>query len=147
LPTERDGESGEGMPNFLEQVNRTVVSAEVLGEAIKMHAAMPAEDRPVEVRAIRLFELLDKKKLGRDRAALALAIDFRLTALARLHDKDVLRGWSMPGNEPGVEFIHADLVLAAAEEPVIEDAAGQVAFDPKSFRRRLLANAETRGRA
>jgi hypothetical protein len=81
------------MPNFLEQVNRTVVSAELLGEAIKMHAAMPAEDRPVfEVRAIRLFELLDKKKLGKDRAALALAIDFRLTALARLHDKEVLRG-------------------------------------------------------
>jgi hypothetical protein len=53
----------------------------------------------------------------------------------------------MPGNEPGEEFIHADLVQAAAEEPVIEDVAGQVAFDPKSFRRRLLANAETRGRA
>ena len=142
-------EAGRGaMPGFLENVNRTTVSAELLGEVLNMHAAMPAEDRAVfEARAVRLFELLDRKGFGKDRGALAVAIDFRLTALARLQKDEALRGWSMPGGEPGMDYIHADLVKAAAEEPVIEDAAGQAAFDAESFRRRVLANAKTRGRA
>jgi hypothetical protein len=136
------------MTSFLERVNRTSVSASLLGEVIEMHSAMSAEDRPVfEVRVIRLFELLDRKGLTQDRGALATAIDFRLTALARLQSDDPVRGWSMPGGEPGVQFIHADLVKAAAEEPMIEDAAGQAAFDAESFRRRVLANAEARGHA
>jgi hypothetical protein len=136
------------MSSFLRQVNRTAVSAELLGEVLKMHAEMPAEDRPVfEARAVRLFELLDRKGLDRNRGSLAIAIDFRLTALARLHSDKILRGWSMPGTEPGMDYVHGDLVKAAAEEPLIEDAQGQATFDVESFRRRVLANADTRGRA
>lgn len=136
------------MSSFLANVNRTPVSAELLADVLAVHAAMPAEDRPVfEVRAVRLFELLDRKKLGKDKGALAVAINFRLTALARLQADDALRGWSMPGREPGLTYIDADLIKAAAEELVIEDAVGQATFDAESFRRRVLANAETRGRA
>ena len=41
------------MPTFLERVNLTPVSAELLGDVIEMHAAMPTNDRPVfEVRAV-----------------------------------------------------------------------------------------------
>src|SRR5262245_10522172 len=83
------------------------------------HAEMPAEDRPVfEARAIRLFELLDRKGLGKDMGALAVAINFRLEALARLHANSMLRGWSMLDSEPGMNYIHAYLVKAAAEEPL-----------------------------
>ncbi len=54
--------------SILDQVNRTAVSADLLGEVLELHAAMPAEDRPVfEVRAVRLFELLDRKGLREDR--------------------------------------------------------------------------------
>jgi hypothetical protein len=53
----------------------------------------------------------------------------------------------MPGSQPGMHYIHADLVKAAAEEPIIEDGAGQAAFDVESFQRRVLANAKTRGQA
>lgn len=45
------------------------------------------------------------------------------------------------------EFIHADVLKAAVEEPLIEDDAGRVAFDINSFQHRILANAESRGRA
>lgn len=94
-----------------------------------------------------LFELLNRKGFGADTGALAVAINFRLEALARLLADDRLRGWSMPGTKPGMDFIHADLIKAAADEPVIEDAAGQAAFDAENFRRRVLANAGTRGQA
>jgi hypothetical protein len=76
-----------------------------------------------------------------------MAIDFRLQALARLRKDSVLRGWSIPGAEPGLRYIHADVLKAAAQEPIIEDEAKQAAFDAESFRRRVLANAEARGRA
>jgi hypothetical protein len=112
-----------------------------------MHGAVPAEDRPVfEARAIQIFELLERKKL-KDQDALAVAINFRLEALARLCRDGALRGWCLPGDEPGAEFIHADALKAAAQEPLIEDAAGQVAFDADSFQRRILANAKSRGQA
>jgi hypothetical protein len=53
----------------------------------------------------------------------------------------------MPGDEAGKDFIHSDLVRAAAAEPIIEGAAGHVAFNPESFRRRVLASAKTQGPA
>ena len=136
------------MSNILDDVNRTKVSAELLGEVLKMHAALPPEDRGVfEVRAIRLFELLDSKNLNEDRGLLSMAIDFRLTALARLEHDAALRGWSLPGTEPGMISISFDVLKAVAEEPLIENAEQQAAFDLDSFRRRVLTNAETVGRA
>jgi hypothetical protein len=136
-------------PNsFLKRVNCTRVSAELLGEVMEMHAGLSPEDRTVfEVRAIRMFELLDSKGLGKDRADLAMAIDFRLSALARMQKDKVLRGWTMPGAEAGMDYIHADLLKAAAEEPLIEDSKGQAVFDVQKFRNRVLANAQMRGNA
>jgi hypothetical protein len=137
----------EATSSFLQRVNQPSVSAELPGEVIEIHAATPGEDGTVfEVRAARLFEVLDRRDLIHGRGALATEIDFRLAALARLHSDDTLRGWLMPGGEPGM-YIHTDLVRAAAEQPVIEDAAGQATFNPASFCRRVLANAESRGHA
>jgi hypothetical protein len=78
---------------------------------------------------------------------LATAIDFRLTALARLQRDAALRGWSMPGQEPGAISISGDALKVAADEPLIENAEKQAAFDAESFRRRLLAVTEPDGRA
>jgi hypothetical protein len=66
--------------------------------------------------------------------------------LARLQKDQVLRGWTMPGTEAGMDYIHADLLKAAAEEPLIE-RRGQAVFDVRSFRDRVLANAQVRGNA
>lgn len=92
--------------------------------------------------------MLDLKGLGaKKRADLVLAIDFRLTALARLLQAHQVRGWTLPANDEGTDFIHRDLLCAAAEEPVIEDSDGQAGFDPESFRARVLRLSEAKGEA
>jgi hypothetical protein len=133
----------------LDKVNRTTVSAELLVEVLQMHAAMSPEERSVfEARAFQIFELLKSKGLRRNRiAAVATAIEFRLTTLARLEREAALRGWSIPGREPGVSSISGDALKAAAEEPLIENAEGKAAFEAESFRRRVLVNVEPDGRA
>ena len=136
------------MSNYLKGVNRTVVSADLLGEVLEMYAAMSAKDRPIfEARAAALLDLLDRKGLDNDWGDVAVAIDFRLTALARLQKVKTLRGWMMPGNKPGMDYFHAALVKAAAMEPLVEDATGRPVFDAESFRRRVVTNVATRARA
>jgi hypothetical protein len=138
-----------GMMDFLDRVNRTKVSPALLCEVLQIYAAMPSEDRGVfEARAIRIFGLLKSKGVRTNRiAALATAIDFRLTALARLQRDAVLCGWSIPGQEPGALSVSVDALKVAADEPLIEHEEQQAAFDAESFRRRLLAVTEPEGRA
>ena len=136
------------MTDVLNRVNQTELAAELLKDAAEMHARLPADDhRSFEGRAISLFKMLDRKGLSAQRADLALAIDFRLTALARLMQDRQVRGWTLPAGQAGADFVHPNLIRAAAEEPVIEDANGQPAFDPESFRNRVLLLTGTRGEA
>ena len=133
--------------SILRKVNEVQVTADLLGEVLEMHADMAPEDRPVfEARAIRLFELLDRKGLHESRALISMAVDFRLTALAKLHGQGkVLRGWTMPGDVDGMSYLNSDVLKAVAEEPLVEDSDGEAIFDPDSFQRRVLACAETSG--
>lgn len=133
---------------MLKRVNRTPVSAALLGEALERHSAMPSKDRPVfEAQALALFRLLEEKGFTGNRLSdLALAINFRLTALARLVKGDQVRGWTLPGDEAGAIFLHVDVLKAAAEEPLIEDAEGRAVFDGPAFARHVLRVAQVRGR-
>ncbi len=134
--------------DFLAMANRMKVTPELLGEVLEMHANLPPEDRPVhEVRMIRLFQLLDDKGLKDKRGDLAIAIDFRLTALAHMLARQEAPGWTLQGTEKGMEMIHPNLVRCAADQPLIEDENHQVAFEPESFRRRVLEITETSGAA
>ena len=93
------------------------------------------------------FKMLHEKDLpGEDEPELVLAISFRLQALARvgLQGHPQLRGWSMPGHEPGMVFAHRELFEAAAAEPLVE-VEGKAVFEPKSFFRRLLELSEEHG--
>jgi hypothetical protein len=137
------------MDRYLDRVNRTKVKPDLLVEVLQMHAAMAPEDRGVlEARAFRIFELLKSKGLRSSRiASLATAIDFRLTALARLEHDTALRGWSVPLQEPGVSSISTEAIRAAAEEPLVENAEGKATFDAERFRRRVLASVKPDGRA
>ena len=85
---------------------------------------MSPEDHPVfEAGTFGIFESLKRKGVRGDKiASLVTAIDFWLTALARLERDAALRGWSMPGQEPGDGLISGDAVNAAAEEPLIKNA-------------------------
>ena len=137
------------MPSFLEKVNRTLVAPELLGEAMQMHAEMPVEDRRVfEGRSVALFQMLtDKGFKGRRHADLAMAIEFRLQALSRLIEAGITRGWTLPGGADGRTYLHADVLWAAAREPLIESADKQPSFDPDGFSRRLMELTQAKGQA
>lgn len=135
--------------SVLKRVNRTRVSPALLAEAMELHSDMPAEDRPAfEARAFELFRFLTGKGFEGTRLSdLAVAINFRLTALAYLVQGDQMRGWTLPGDTEGLTYLHADVLKAAAKEPLIEDAEGKAAFDGPTFSERLLRVSAVRGRA
>jgi hypothetical protein len=116
---------------------------------MELHATMAPEDRPLfEASAFQLFEFLKRKGFtGRRHSDLALAINFRLTALAGLIQGDHVKGWTLLGQEEGLIHLHADVLKAAAKEPLIENLDGAVAFDVGSFTHRILRIAQAKGRA
>jgi hypothetical protein len=116
---------------------------------MELHANMAPEDRPVfEASAFQLFEFLKRKGFsGRRHSDLALAINFRLAALARLVQGDHMKGWTLLGQEEGLIHLHADVLKVAAREPLIENPDSTVAFDVSSFTHRILQIAQAKGRA
>jgi hypothetical protein len=132
--------------NLLKRANQTKVDPKLIGEILEAVADLPVGQRDFEGTTIEIVKRVGGLGLpDRERGDLAMAINFRLMALARLMEKGGGRGWTMPGNE-GCTFVHEELVQAAAEEPMIEVDA-QITFDPESFHRRLLALAEPHGEA
>jgi hypothetical protein len=133
---------------LLERANRARVTPDLLDEVLVMHANLPPADRAsFEVRTIRTFQMLDEKGLHDERADLAIAIEFRLAAMARVLEAGQANGWTLPSAEAGAELVHPSLVRGAAEEPLIEDASGGASFNPESFRRRVLAITQPKGTA
>ena len=132
--------------NLLERANKTKVEPELMEDILKAVAELPADDRDFEgttieiVKRVGALELTDRK-----RGDLAMAINFRLMALARLMEHGGGRGWTAPGKD-GCTFVHDELVRTAAEEPMIE-VDGELQFDGDSFHRRLLALAAMHGEA
>jgi hypothetical protein len=132
--------------NLLKRANETKVDPQLMGEILEAVADLPADDRDFEGTTIEIVKRVHELDLpDEQRGDLAMAINFRLMALARLMEKGGGRGWTAPGKE-GCTFVHEELVQAAAEEPMIE-VESQITFDPESFHRRLLALAEPHGEA
>ena len=124
---------------ILDDANRTPVSPQLLGEAMEMYAGMPHETR-----LRRLFDFLrDRGFTGARHGDLAVAINFRLTALARLVPSYAESGWTLPGQDGAIPLPADVLVEAAAEQALVEDVDG-VAFDVDGFARRVLQLAEAR---
>ena len=135
------------MAGYLNRMNDVAVSPALLGEVMQMHAGMCAEDRrDLAARSCRVFALLEDRVAQSQLGPLAAAIDFRLTALARLIEEQGGRGFTISGGTQGLEMVHPDLVRCAAEEPMIERDS-EVAFDKGSFQRRLLAITASLGQA
>lgn len=132
--------------NLLERANKTKVEPELLGDILKAVAELPAGKRDFEGTTIEIVRRVGELKLpDRKRGDLAMAINFRLMALARLMEAGGGRGWTAPGQD-GCTFVHEELVRAAAEEPMVEVDA-ELQFDAETFHRRLLALAEMHGEA
>lgn len=134
---------------ILEKANRTQVSPELLGEAMEIYANMPPEDRSVlDARLIRVFDFLRAKGFtGRREADLAAAVNFRLTALARIVQSSLIQGRTLSDRGNPIPEQADVLVEAAAKETLVEDDDGCVAFDAGSFERRIVQLARSRRQA
>ena len=136
------------MTSFTKRAMATAIPADLLTAALEAFAEMPADDRQsYEARAFRIFQLLEEQEETGDRALITFVIQLRLEALARLHDDHGLRAWTLPGEEEGMDYIHADVVAAAAVEPLMAIDDRNTGFDAESFRARVLAGAAVRGNA
>jgi hypothetical protein len=119
---------------FKNDINATKVTAELLGKVMDMYAAMPPDERLVfEARAMRVLRLLEKAGVDADRGLLAMTITIRLMALDAMLEDSQVQGWILPGPEPGVTYVHADLLKAAAEEPIVESPEGHQCLSPHHF--------------
>lgn len=133
---------------FKSDINRTIVTGQILGDVMLAYAAMPIAERGVfENRVDRVLDLLEEKGHGKNRGLLAMAIMVRLMALDAILGDERIESWTIPGTEPGMTYVHADLLSAAAEEPVLEDSRGEPVFNTENFRMRVLEIAGARGRA
>jgi hypothetical protein len=111
---------------------------------------LPEEDRKdMTRRAFTVIRVLDEHDIERginERDDLLTGIVFRLEALARLKDEPAFRAWSMKSGTPDMDYIHEDLIEAAAVEPLVM-GKHQARFDAKSFFNRVLQISEARGQA
>lgn len=132
------------MTSYIEKISQTQVAPDLFTEVVAMFADMPEADRSAfEARTFHLHELVKRKGLKRDTA---IAINFRLEALAHIENDVLLRCWRIPGKTPDHYYVHDSVVRAAAEEPLIE-RNNAVTFDRENFCRRVLAIAEAMGQA
>ncbi|MGN6156275.1 MAG: hypothetical protein ACTHN4_11175 [Sphingomicrobium sp.] len=133
--------------DFLKRANKTKVDPQLMEDIFEAIDKLPPGDRDFEgtsiliVRHVAELGLPEKRRMD-----LSMALNFRFMAFARLIQDGGGRGWTWPGKEEGCTIVDAELIRTAAEEPMIE-VNEQVAFDPASFQRRLLALAEPHGQA
>ncbi len=134
--------------SYLDRVLKTPVDVELLVAVLAQLAEQPAETRPLfDARAVCIFAVLNERGWrGKPLAVLAIAIEFRLTALAHLLTVTDARGFTGVGGATGLVWAQADLVRCAAEEPLI-DQDDQPTFAVDSFERRLLAITAVQGQA
>lgn len=131
---------------MLENVNATALSPELLMAALVAIDEMPPEDRPdMTARMMVVISTLQREAPEADRAGLAMAVNFRLTALAHLMTSERLAGFKQPGGLD-YELISEDVVRTAAVVPLrmIDD---ELSFDPHQFRDHLLSIASPAGKA
>jgi hypothetical protein len=132
---------------FKNDLNKTKVTPELLGEVMVMYAGLPPEERIFEARAKRVIELLYNRGHGINCGLLAMAITIRLMALDVILRDHEVQGWTLPGDGPDVTYVHSYLLKVAAEAPLQEGPNSQPIFDSTDFRRRVLRIAGTRGQA
>jgi hypothetical protein len=129
------------MANFLKRVRTTPVPIDLFQAAAKAIADLPEEDRKtLDGRALAVIHVLGLQGNGE----LLAGIGFRLEALARRHEELEYRAWSMKSGSPGMDYVHGDVVEAAASEPLVADD-DCARFEPKSFFKRVLKIAQTHG--
>jgi hypothetical protein len=132
----------------LEGVANTPVPVELFEDALNAIADLTDEARNDPTgRMLAVIRVADRWRASnrQEKTRIVVSLNFRLEALAALSKQSAYRAWAMKSGTVGMDYIHADLVEAAAIEPLIltdEEAH----FDPTSFFERVLSISEARGR-
>lgn len=120
---------------YLKHLNKAKVSKDDVLEFVRETSALPKEDRGFESFAISSIRLHPGNP---DKAE---ALMFRVQALARFLDGDLMKGWTHPEAADGARWTSEPVFAAAAVEPLVE-VNNQLTFEPTSFKRKVLELAD-----
>jgi hypothetical protein len=125
------------MKTHLTAINRMKVAPALLRAGLALQRSMRADSwNAFAARGAALIESMSGERLKPENAGLCMALGFRIEALEHFRAHEI----SMAGTraEAEADYTEADLVAAAADEPLTLDSQGKAAFEPQRFRRRLL---------
>lgn len=123
-----------------DQVNSQVISHLELVEATQEIHKLPEDERDFEGRTIVLIVMFTGEPIK------AMAIDYRLRAMARIIESNELPGWAMPTQPDGSQLVSEPVWQAAAEEPLVF-LHNEASFNKQMFLERILSRAEPEGAA
>lgn len=125
-------------PDMLSRLNAITVDPDLLAIAANALSDAPDDKRnDFDQRMIVLIDVLKRNPQEAKLSLLALAIDFRLRALARLIEATFVLGCEVDlvSRRPRVTN---DALRAACKERLVRNKAGLASFDISSFKARLL---------
>ena len=124
--------------DMLTRINATAVTGALLELALRALNALPNEKRnDFDQRMSVLLDALRRDVESTQLMVSAIAIDFRLRALARLVESTLLQGCEIDLVTRCTK-ISAAALYVASQEPLVRNPAGLATFDPGSFKARLL---------
>jgi hypothetical protein len=123
---------------YVARINRVDVSSDDLLSLSKEIHEMPPEQRDWEGRAICAIRLFSEQK---DKA---LAVTWRLEALAKLISSESLPHWAKQEAEDGARMVAGSVFVAAAKEPILLSDEGPF-FNPETFLNCVLEQSEVEG--
>lgn len=132
----------------LRDLGKQPVPVELMVGALEAIERLPESERTdYESRVLAVIRLLHSRKYPDEtRRELLLGIQYRLDALSLLTEHKAYQAWSMKGEAQGMDYVHADLLAAAAVEPLIVDERS-ARFDPEAFFVRVMKLSAMRGTA
>lgn len=136
----------------IERANAVRLTPALLKEVMRALDALPSCQRgDFTARGQAMLRLLDDELpeivAPRDHAAVLLALDLRMSALARLCERPEWRAWLGESSRlTPSSHLHDAMIEAAATEPLIE-RDGRAVFDPGRFFRTMLRRCEAEGQA
>lgn len=127
--------NGDG---FFKRINEYQLEPELLMGAMEAIADLAPDDRKsFEGRTITIVRFVHEQDFpDDDRADAAMAINFRLMALAKLNLPGFRQWRIIASTKDDPDLLHEDVVRCAAIEPLVRDGE-DLSFDRNSFTRRL----------
>jgi hypothetical protein len=116
------------MSRFLESINRQVVPPDLMADVVKLHNELQPDDRrDLTEQILCIIKAAFAVETAEDRGRLGSSIMFRLEALAKFLSRESGHKLAIAGRD-GVVRVPWELVVAAAQEPLVEGPDGRPEF-------------------